>query len=878
MSESSEVKDKVFFKNVYYDRKTNKVYVQEVINGEENTFVDSFVRTVYVPDKNGTHEDIYGNKVKPMTVDYDQVQTLRNMYSSRLCGSDIPEEVQYIANRYYKYGEMVPDFDSFNVCTMDIEVESEKEFPKPEDALYPINLISYHSSKTGRVTTFGNRPYTGSVDIDYHYYQDEAEMLKAFVKAFRKNKFNIITGWLVRDFDIHYIINRCERLNVDCSKLSPYNIVNGRLGKEVMGKRKYYATIAGISILDYLELYDNFTFETRESYTLNYIGMFEVQEGKLDLDGQVNNEWKNNWNNFVDYNIQDVMLVTKIDNKKKFLKLAILMGHESLISFEKVLSSVAVIEGLIGRDNREHNVVMPDRNLVHHDNWKQLKLYDSGLGKPNGRENDPDNEDEEDVIENGVFKDFYIKGGHVEAYPGWYKDVLSFDVESEYPHMIMAYNISPETKVFNPSLDRIKSENLIRSAISGVYFRRQEGILPRITRKVFSDRKHFKNLMNQYRDRGDLIMAAYYDSMQHIRKIQVNSIYGVMGSRFFHFYDVDCARAVTRGGRQMIRYLANGFDTYFYKHFHKEWNKIFPEAHLVNPPVLTNKIVCLIDTDSNYLTFEELVEKYFPGKSFKEVAEIVEDRIMNPLIARLLGHYWNSQSLENIVNFKREGVILDMVILAKKKYIKHIWKHEKETFDTPKVKYTGVEVVRSDVPRFTRDELDSFYKNLFKLDRNDPKGLRQGCLAKVRETKKVFKNLNIEKISFNSSVKEYTKYAQPVEFYVSNGLSYPKHCPVHTRASINYNFVIKKLNLPYQPVGNGSKVKYGYVKSKNKKLIDQDVIAYMGNFPEEFKKIFDVDWKKQFNNSYLSPVQKLFDVLHLGDANENENVGKFFED
>ena len=160
----------------------------------------------------------------------------------------------------------------------------------------------------------------------------------------------------------------------------------------------------------------------------------------------------------------------------------------------------------------------------------------------------------------------------------------------------------------------------------------------------------------------------------------------------------------------------------------------------------------------------------------------------------------------------------------------------------------------------------------------DKKELRNGCLEKIWETKNKFKNLPIEKISFNSSVKEYTKYASPVEEYIQNGLSYPPHCPIHTRASINYNYIIKKLNLPYQPVTNGSKVKYGYVVSKNKKLIDQDVIAYIGKFPEEFKEIFKVDWKKQFENSYISPIQKVFDVLDLGNANENENTKKFFEE
>lgn len=1043
--------ENVSFKNIYYDRFKNKVYVREMRNGEEHRYEQEFIRTVYVPDPKGDVKDIFGNMVRRMDVTYEQLKSLRTMFGTKLCESDISEEIKFISSCYYPYGEMKPQYSDFNVCSLDIEVQSPDEFPKPEETKHPINLISFWSSKTGKITTFGNQPYTGdNKDIDYHYHADERELLKDFIKCFRKNKFDIITGWNVINFDIQYIINRCTLLEVDYTKLSPYNTVTGRLGRENMGRRNYYATIAGVSCIDYLDLYKNFTFETRESYTLNFIANFEIGEGKLELEGQVNNEWRDNWNNFVDYNILDVMLVKKIDDKKKFMALAILMAHECLIPIDKVVSAVAVTEGMIIRELKVLNMVMPDRPHKHYDRWKEQALYNSGKGKPNGIENDPDNDDdEEEILENGIFKDFYIKGGHVEAYPNWYKSVLSFDVESEYPHMIMAYNISPETKVFNPSKDVIKRDGLIKSAVNGIYFKKEQGILPRITKKVFDERKLFKDLRDA--NASDKVLYEYYDSRQHIRKIQVNSIYGVMGSKFFHFYDVDCARATTRGGRQMIRFLAKGFDNYFRNHFHLEFNKLFPERFIDNPQPLNDKVVCLIDTDSvlgtsiintnrgsmpismlfdaheylavetspnnfiiefgdlygkspmtvdstglhyrsnvkrfevlyvkkhlvkkrmykvstlrtapdtktgvehghsvtvtedhgvivkrnltlksvkpteilptdlirdptiwtskfevedlgikeewvydlgvqrsqmffangilvhnsNYLTVDEIVKKYFPDKTFEEIAIEIEERIMTPLIDRLLKTYWGVQNLDNIINFKREGVIKDMIILAKKKYIKHIIQNEKKVYKTPQTKYTGVEVVRSDVPRFSRDLLDEFYKNIFTLDKNDKKSLRECCLKMVWDAKRRFKDLDIEKISFNSAVKEYYKYAKDAQYYIDNGLVYAPKTPVHVRASMNYNYLIKKLNLPYQPVGNGTKVKYGYVKSKNKKLIHQDVIAYIGNFPKEFKEIFTLDWKKQFENSYLSPVQKCFNVLGIGNADENENTGKFFEE
>jgi DNA polymerase elongation subunit (family B) len=324
-----------------------------------------------------------------------------------------------------------------------------------------------------------------------------------------------------------------------------------------------------MSILDYWDLYDEFTFEQLESYTLNNVCLHEKVGGKIDLGGHINDAWKRDWNNFVDYNVQDVLLVEKLENKKKFIQLTIKMASDCMIPLEKVMSSVAVIEGLILKELHVNDMVMPDRQKAPKDMWHELQLYRCEDGWPRGIQNDPDVDLESHVVKRKSnvepFPALYVKGGHVESTPGYYRKVMSFDATSLYPHEIICYNISPETKVFNPT----NTEGLIKSRVNGIYYKREEGIFPKIIKKVFNERKMYKQKMFECEKLMDFEGAEYYDSMQLIRKILLNSIYGVLLSEYFHFYDVDNARAVTRGGRCHIRYVKSCINDYF-KH---EWHK-----------------------------------------------------------------------------------------------------------------------------------------------------------------------------------------------------------------------------------------------------------------------------------------------------------------
>jgi DNA polymerase elongation subunit (family B) len=509
----------------------------------------------YVKDPTDTSDitDIYGTRViKKFAESKKALSQIRK--AVKTYESDISEEVKFLHARYGDSEERVPSSD-YNTVALDIEIEVVGEFPKPELAKYPINLITINFINRGKVWTIGNRPYTGDSELvkNYECVEDEKQLLTRFIEVWRRSKIDIVTGWNVDTFDLQYIINRCKNLNVDCSDLSP-------VGK-VEVKKNGKCFIAGITILDYIDLYKKFSFTPQPSYKLEYICQYELKKGKKHYEGSIFDIYKNDWNLFVEYNIVDTILIGDLEAKRKFIDLAINLCTESRTPLEKVVSSIWVIEGYILRYLHRYNKIMPDRQ--------------------SSEESEYDEDDEDDGL----------LGGYVEAHPGFYKFLLSFDVESLYPHMIMMFNISPETKIKNPE----SSEGLIKSPVEGVYYSKQTGILPEIVETIFKERKAFKTKMFEAEKDGNEELTEYYDSMQMVRKILINSIFGVLGNRFFHFFDNDNASVITAGGRELIQFLSQSTNSYFKDFLPKIITKTYPECSTVKAPA---RSVHVADTDS----------------------------------------------------------------------------------------------------------------------------------------------------------------------------------------------------------------------------------------------------------------------------------------
>lgn len=551
------------FTNIYYDEYKGKMHLWEInqTTKKVNHIVEDHEVEYYVKDDTNTSKirDIYGTRVVKRVA--DSRKSLRELRKSNVetFESDISEEVKFLHKRY-KDIDFKPNPKDYKIANIDIEIQCANEFPKPELAKYPINLITVDFYRTDEIVTLGLNEYHGQLlnkpGFRYIYCESEEILLTKFCELIKKEKTQAITGWNIGGFDIPYICNRIENLGIQDQACLSY------LGR-VIKKRNGTYQIPGLALLDLMELYKKFSYQNQPSYSLNYIGLQEVGEGKLDFEGQINDLWDRDWDLFVDYNVQDTALVRKIEFKRKFVDLVINLCTQTRTPFEKVYSTISIVEGYMLRYLHKVDMVFSDRKI------------------------DFDEDEDEETIE----------GGHVEAFPGFYNFVLSIDATSEYPSLVRMMNISPETKVCNPTEEDIVKYNLIKAHTPGLYYKREQGIIPKIVTDIFNERKKFKALMEEASSNKNYELEEYYDSQQLIRKILINSVYGCLAQKYFHFFDLDNAAEVTLGGRTAIQYIANCINTYFSGTFPKIAKKYYPNTDLTVGDI-PEKIVKVIDTDS----------------------------------------------------------------------------------------------------------------------------------------------------------------------------------------------------------------------------------------------------------------------------------------
>jgi len=879
------------YTNIYYNKSTNKIYLWELNdNGIRKRTIIKPTIEYYIEDlsKKSEIKDIFGTPVKK--------QVSRSVFAMKksidignlvTCESNIDQDIKFLQKRYNNQ-EITIDIDNYNICTLDIELEVGED-PKPFDQMVDdcdnvINCITAHYSATGKTYTWGNQEYTGDyLDKDsnwtYYYIPDETKLLESFINHFRRQKVDIITGWNVKLFDMRYMIDRAKKLDIDV-KFSPINIYEEAKQKDQFENIIKYYKIAGISILDGQELFKNFTYKKQVSYSLQAIGKLVVGEGKDNLDDSINIAYKTNWNQFVEYNIQDVKLVTKIDNKKRFIELAITLATQAMIPFDGVFSSIKVITGYMLKYLHMYGLVMPD--------------VDSGQ------------------------KEKY-PGAFVKAIRGVYKNLVSYDFASLYPTIIRMFNISPETLVLNPDPSEIP--NLIKTpaskyyecdtpkghfSVSGIYYKKdKQGVLPRIVETIYFDRVHFKNKakiakgikkgysvdviaknnhwsVDKTQKLYDEVVLEgydekYYDSQQMIRKILINSMYGVLGNRYFSFYNIKNAMAITIAGRDVIEYVSNAVNNYFHNHWHKTFWKYFPEySHLKGKiPQIKNDMIPVVDTDSNYICLDEVISGL--GLTFKDSEEYrlwvdnFDTVFLTPFFTRILSIYAKKYNAENLHNFKREKIILSKLVLKKKKYADIVIENEGDVYLTPELSITGIDIVKTSTASYFKNALTDILESMLIDGDIDAIG------DKLRYYRDEFKNKNVDDVASPRSVNNYSKYAENADYYIDHGDVLVKpHTPQHVKSSMYYNFLIKKKKLMLPFISNGSKVKIVYVNPNN--ILRTEIISFVGKFPDEFHEYFDIDHKKQFYKGFLKLIEEFYDAFGWGKVIiEKNNITDFIE-
>ncbi len=728
------------------------------------------------------------------------------------------------------------DYDPSLVRTMylDIEVESENGFATPGNPVERINGITVRMSNGG-TTTFGLGHFSIK-GVECLCYEDEAKLLADFLAHWRACDPDILTGWNVRFFDLPYLYNRIRAVlgKDEADRMSPWGSVRPR-ATFVAGRKKDFFEFNGITTLDYFDLYVKFTFTKRESYKLEYIASVELGEGKVSYEdyGTITDFYRKNFQKFMEYNVRDVDIVVELENKLRLIELALGLTYSAKCNFGDVFTQVRMWDVIVYNELLRRNVVIPPRK----------------------------NENKEEQ-----FVGAYVK----EPQIGKHDWVASFDLDSLYPHLILQYNISPETLVSErvPSfvvkglirkdtvpdietfLTEAKTKNLCVAANGTTYRRDVRGFLPELMDKMYAERKDFKKKMlaakAMLKSLGDDVLPdmkdqlkkeiSKYGNFQLVRKVQLNSAYGALGNEYFRYYNLNMAEAITTSGQLSIRWIEKFLNEY------------------LNKACQTQDVDYVIasDTDSVYLRLSDLVDKVVPGKSHKKTTEFLDKFCREALIPFIDKRYDNlakrMNAYANRMSMKREAIALKGIWTAKKRYMLSVVLGEDNVYtDVPELKIMGIETTRSSTPSIVRDRL----KEAISIVMTGKEADLQAFVAKFMEE---FKTLPVEKVAFPRSCNGLGEYSDLSSIY-------KKATPIAVKGSLLFNHWLtkKKLTRQYPLIRDSEKVKFVYLKTPNP--IRDKVISFPVSLPVEFGLSGYIDYDTQFEKAFMEPLQAITDTI-----------------
>ena len=723
---------------------------------------------------------------------------------------------QFIADKFPD--EIDFDMDLMKIYTIDIEVACDNGFPSVEECREEMLCITLKNLITKKITTWGTREFQG--EHEYRLFDTESGMLEDFLKWWVSDTPDVITGWNCNLYDIPYICRRLERVLGEKWKksLSPWNRV---LDREIVirGRKQLAYDIAGVTVLDYLDLYQKFTYSAQESYRLDHIANVELGENKLDHSEYENFKefYTNDWQKFVEYNIHDVELVDQLEGKMKLIELALSLAYDAKVNLSDVYSQVRMWDTLIYNDLKKRNIVVPPKR---------------GERK------------------NEQYAGAYVK----EPQPGMYDWVVSFDLNSLYPHLIMQYNISPETLVDrrhpSASVEGLLSREVQVSGdfavcANGAQYRRDiHGFLPEIMQRIYDERTIYKKKMIQAKKdyesspsdklRKDI---SKFNNIQMARKIQLNSAYGAIGNQYFRYYNLANAEAITLSGQVSIRWIENKMNAYL--------NKLLKTEDY--------DYVIASDTDSIYLHLGPLVEKVFQNREksdqstlrfLKKVCDVEFEKYIENSYEEL-ATYVNAYSQKMFM--KRENIANKGIWTAKKRYILNVWNSEGVQYAEPKLKMMGIEAVKSSTPMPCRGAIKKALELVMTSDESDVQKF-------ISQFRKKFESMPLEEISFPRSCNNLEKFTSTKDIY-------GKGCPIHVRGSLLYNHYVKKHKIQnkFPFIQEGEKIKYLYLRKPNR--IGENVISFFQTLPKEFELDGSVDYEVQFDKSFLSPVKVILDAI-----------------
>ena len=785
--------------------------------------------TLFVPTvKQSPFKTITGEVVEPRG--FNSIKEARDFIQARDKVSNEPVYgMQQFAYAYIneEYQKRDFDFNQLNILNFDIETRSDEGFPNIQTA--NMDILSIAVRCNGQSYILGCGDYKTSGDDIYIKCASEADLLHKFIQLWKDLDPDIVTGWNIETFDIPYVCNRIKRIlsTEAVNELSPFGLVKDRFfGRPTEGEQPEAKEIYGVTIFDYLSLYRKFTYIQQESYALDYIGEAELGQKKLDYSeyGTLNELYKNDYQKFLDYNIRDVVLVEKLDDKMKLLEQACTIAYDAGVNLIDSLTSVRMWDIIIHNFLMEKNIVVPPKQFG----------------------------EKENQVEGAYVKDPQV---------GLHNWVVSFDLNSLYPHLIMQYNISPETYVRHigqrPTADEIiaglydnenikefmKKHNVSVCGSGAMYTKDFQGFLPKLMETMYNSRVEWKTRMieaqKKYQKNKTKELEyeiAKCNNMQMAKKIQLNSAYGALGNQYFRFFDTKYAESITLSGQLSIKWMEVKINQFLNKKLNTE----------------DQDYVVAVDTDSLYVVLDNLVEQSGIDTSDNDKVvdflDKVAREVLEPFIDkgyRELANYVGA--FEQKMVMKRECIADKGIWTGKKHYILNVYDNEGVRYQEPKLKMMGIESVRSSTPGVVRKAIKEALDVLMK---DGEMALREY----VNDFETLFTQMPFEDVAFPRGCRYMTKWTSASDIY-------KKGTPIHVRGSLLYNKAIKdkKLNKKYNEIHEGDKIKFCYMKLPNP--MRENVFAVPNVLPPEFGMEKYIDYEKQFEKSFKDPLNHICEAV-----------------
>ncbi len=819
-----------FYTNVCRTR--DKILVKGYQGNKQHLMKVAYRPNHYVLSKKGdtAFRSLDGRPLEPVNLDtMGGARKFREQYN-QVDGFEIHGYDKYIytyiAEKFH--GDIEWDYTQIKIATLDIECESENGFPEPTLAEEKVNAITIKPFRKN-AHTFGIGPWNECPkNVVYHECENEAFLLEAFIKYWRKESFDIITGWNVDAFDMTYLCNRVDKLFGEGShkKFSPWNMSDVRDYVNNYGNKVVVFNLYGVNVIDYMALYKQRTFVNQESYSLDHISHLELDKQKIDYSeyGNLHTLYKNNYSLYLEYNVKDVTLVEDLEDKLGLLELTMTMAYNAKCNYSDTFGMVKYWETIIYNFLKEQKIQTPPQKL---EKTKHHSIVGAYVKEP-------------------------IVGKH-----DW---VVSFDLNSLYPHIIMQYNVSPEKmikgdlmtlnidKLLNREhdLSELKEQNCTVTPNGVKFSRERQGFLPELMEKFYEERKDWKRKMIEYqieyqsadkprrKELDTLIKRA--NNNQMVRKIALNSAYGALANQYFAFFDPNLAEGITTAGQMIIKTAENTINDFM--------NDVLGTED--------EDYVIAMDTDSIYVTFDKMVQEIFPeGTPKSRIVDFLNEAGQNKILDVLTDGYEDLADYTNAFQQKmvmgREVIADRGIWTAKKRYILNVLDNEGVRLAEPKLKMMGIETAKSSTPQWVRKKLTEVLQVVMN-------GTEEEVWDFVENARKEFRTLPVEEIASPRGCNNLAQYSDATNIY-------GKGTPIHVRGALLYNHLLKKKNVHkrYENVKNSDKIHFTYLTVPNP--INENVISFINVLPREFELNGYVDYDMQFDKSFIEPLRNIISLI-----------------